>query len=80
MIELTKEIAVLMIQSGLVGFALAHLFWCIYLYRESNRESERLKRDIERDLAKLRGEPLDESEETAIGRRRRWTRRRSPGS
>lgn len=56
MIELTKDVAVLMVQCGLVGFALGNLFWCVYLYRESNRESERIRKEIEETLSRFEAE------------------------
>ena len=57
MIELTSvDLAVLMVQCGLVGFALAHLFWSIYLYRESNRECERIQKEIEENLSRFEAE------------------------
>ena len=56
MIELTKDVAVLMVQCGLVGFALGNLFWCVYLYRESNRESERLQKEIKETLSRFKAE------------------------
>lgn len=56
MIELTKDVVVLMVQCGLVGFALGNLFWCVYLYMESSREQKRLQKKIEETLSKIEAE------------------------